>query len=300
MVKEFSGDYFQWLRGFYHVAQTGSVSAAARILDLRQPTISHQIKSLEETYRVTLFDRSSGGMALTPEGLALLDHVVSVFDNVENISDRLTRMMTEIKGRIAIASTHALIMYFLAPHVIKFQKAHPEISFELIGGMLDSIERGVDSGSVDFGVVYLDSVGGNYDIHFLFNSSMSLITEKANRLNIYPGMSIKEIAKLPFIGFPSNSTIKALVDEKFRKNGCQINDIIVSNNFETTKTFVKSGLGVSIIFDYGISKWESDQLFIVSLYEHFGKIPIGVITRKRKYIGPGAKTFLNELISYKY
>jgi DNA-binding transcriptional LysR family regulator len=58
MINEFKGDFFQCLRGFYYVAKVGSVSAAAIGMGRRQPTITHQIRSLEECFGVKLFEYS--------------------------------------------------------------------------------------------------------------------------------------------------------------------------------------------------------------------------------------------------
>ena len=78
MIDEFSGDFLQWLRGFYYVAKTGSVSLAALEMGRNQPAISHQIKSIENEFGVTLFDRSRGRMALTPEGKKLFEKTISL------------------------------------------------------------------------------------------------------------------------------------------------------------------------------------------------------------------------------
>ena len=298
MPEEFSGDYFQWLRGFYHVARTGSVSAAARILNLSQPTVSHQIKSLEENYGVTLFARSKGGMTLTPEGRDMLDHVIVVFDSVKEIADRFCRNTSVVSGKITIVSTHSLIMYYLAPYVTAFKKKYPEVSFELVGGMLDTIEKAVDSGAADFGVSYLNALKGNYQVHKLFSTSLSLIAGKANLFNLQPEISIPEIGALPFVGYPPNSTIKDLVYRRFRQEGCDISSIITLNNLECLKRFVKLDLGVSIIYDYALTEHDRTRLQVINLTGILGEIPIGVVTRKRKYLGPGVKKFLSVLTSH--
>jgi LysR family transcriptional regulator, cyn operon transcriptional activator len=67
MIDQIGGDTLQWLRGFYFVAKTGSVTQAAFEMGRKQRAISHQIKCVEEEFGVLLFDRSPGGMGLTPE-----------------------------------------------------------------------------------------------------------------------------------------------------------------------------------------------------------------------------------------
>ena len=82
MIDEMPGDFLQWLRGFYYVAKQGSVTNAAGIMGRQQPTISRQIKCIEKELGVTLFDRSSGKMELTPEGKIVLEKAISIFEDI--------------------------------------------------------------------------------------------------------------------------------------------------------------------------------------------------------------------------
>ena len=292
MINEFGGDYIQWLRGFYQVAKTGSVSAGARALNLRQPTVSHQIKSLEEHYQAQLFDRSQGSMTLTPEGQEVLNHAIDVFESVKTITKRLAQKKTYLEGKITIASSHAIVVYYLAPYVTSFKKMNPLVSFELIGGMLDVIEKEVSSNDADFGIAYIDPEDTRFDLQFLFGSSLSLIASKDNQFNIKEDISIKEISKLPFIGYPPSSTINELVVQRFKQYGCDINYLLVLNHFEPVKTFTRLDFGVSIVPDHTLTDDDREHLQIVSLHRYFGDLTVGIITRKRKYLSNAAKSFL--------
>ena len=98
MIEEIPGDLLQWLRGFYFVAERGGVTQATLVMGREQPTITRQIKCLEKELGVTLFDRSSGKMKLTPEGRNVLEHVITLFEDVKEI--RNTRKYTwSTKGR---------------------------------------------------------------------------------------------------------------------------------------------------------------------------------------------------------
>ena len=57
MIEELNGDFLQWLRGFYYVAQTGSIRRAAQMMNRNPSTISYQLRSLEEELNTVLFDR---------------------------------------------------------------------------------------------------------------------------------------------------------------------------------------------------------------------------------------------------
>ena len=108
---------------FYYVAQTGTVSAAARVLRLRQPTVSHQIKSLEEHYGVILFDRSQGKMVLTPEGQDMLNHAIDVFESVKETSETVEpqEYRTERQDHYH-QHPPALIVHYLASFITQFHQ----------------------------------------------------------------------------------------------------------------------------------------------------------------------------------
>lgn len=296
MIDEFGGDYIQWLRGFYVVARKGNVSKAARILCRRQPTISQQIKNLEEHYNVILFDRSKGRMTLTPEGHQLFKHAINVFESVKEISDKFSPKKVELKDKITITSTHALIVYYLAPYITAFYKKNQKVSFDLIGGMLDVIKDNLNSGIADFGVAFLDEIDTGYNTRHLFNTSLSLIASKENHFDINDDISISEIASLPFVGYPPASTIQSIVQRKFNKEGCKLSNILLLNHFEALKTFVKLDFGVSIIFDYALQEQDKKQLQIIPLHHHFGDISVGIISLYKKYMNHSVKAFLSNLI----
>ena len=69
MIEELNGDFLQWLRGFYYVAQTGSIRRAAQMMNRNPSTISYQLRSLEEELNTVLFDRykkASGSLQVLP------------------------------------------------------------------------------------------------------------------------------------------------------------------------------------------------------------------------------------------
>ena len=73
MIEELNGDFLQWLRGFYYVAQTGSIRRAAQMMNRNPSTISYQLRSLEEELNTVLFDRYKKSLRITPEGKKLFE-----------------------------------------------------------------------------------------------------------------------------------------------------------------------------------------------------------------------------------
>ena len=144
MIDEFGGDFIQWLRGFYYVATTGSVLMAQKGMGRNQPAISHQIKSLEEELRVTLFDRSKGGMVLTYEGKELLEQCISIFEIIKEVRAEIGKEKKDVSGSITIATTNTINMYYLPGYIVPFQRQYNDVHFDIKGGPLGSIMESVD------------------------------------------------------------------------------------------------------------------------------------------------------------
>ena len=102
---------------FYTVAETGSISRAARELYISQPAISKSIGKLEEALGTRLFARSSRGVTLTEEGTLLYGHVKSAFESISRAEDELSRIREFGIGHIRIGVSTTLCKYILLPYL---------------------------------------------------------------------------------------------------------------------------------------------------------------------------------------
>ena len=144
MIEEMGGDFLQWLRGFYYVAKTGSVTLAAHEMGRNQPTISHQIKCLENEFSVTFFDRSGGKMTLTPEGRIFLEKTISLFEIIKEMKSEIAHEKLPHKGEIIIATTHAISCYYLPDFLVNFHRDYPRVKIKIEGGGLEMIRENLE------------------------------------------------------------------------------------------------------------------------------------------------------------
>ena len=292
MIDEMGGDFLQWLRGFYFVAKNKSVTQAGQEMRRNQPTISHQIKCLENEFGVTLFDRSKGKMELTPEGQVFLEKAISVFEVIKDMKSTVSEDPILQKGHIVIATTHAVIHYFLPKYVLMFREQFPQIHFDMEGGGLKILLDQIESASADFGIANLKHIPEALTYHKLFGTTPVLITPKNNPFFRKKVPSLKRIAEAPFILFPRSSTITPLIENTFARHNLELNVVLTLNNFEDVKKYVSMGVGVSILDDYTISKEDRDRLDVYALDRYIKKRQYGLIIRKKKYLAPHVKAFI--------
>ena len=291
MIREFSGDFLQWLRGFYYVATTGSVSLAANEMARNQPAISHQVKSLEEELKVTLFDRSKGRMVLTSEGKELLEHAISIFEIVKEMRAEIGRPNREVSGRISIATTHAINTYYLPGYIIPFQQRHPGAFFKVQGGPLKNIMERVDSAEADFAISSLVETPDSVHYEELFQTRLVLISPRDDIFEIGNSLTIEKLRQLPFLAPPQSSTVYTLIQQLSKQMHFDWNVVQSLNSFALVKRYTQLGMGVSIVDEFAILE-DSDRLKAYPLDEFLPPRSYGVITRKQKYISPQVRSFI--------
>lgn len=125
---------FDWnhARAFLVTAEEGSLSAAARILHLTQPTLSRQVASLEKSLGVTLFERTPRELLLTKSGRELLEHCKSMEDSANLISLSATGLSQSVSGHVLISATTMMATHFLPPALKRLEAVAPNLGVEIV------------------------------------------------------------------------------------------------------------------------------------------------------------------------
>jgi DNA-binding transcriptional LysR family regulator len=131
---------FDWnrARAFLVTAEEGSLAAAARALDMTQPTLGRQVAALELEIGVDLFNRRGRGLELTPNGMKLVEHVRTMGDAANRFSLSATGKSDNIEGNICITTTELLAAFILPPMVQKLRQIEPNIEIEIISNNEES------------------------------------------------------------------------------------------------------------------------------------------------------------------
>lgn len=142
------------LQYFLAVAREQSISGAAESLYLSQPTLSRQLKDLEEELGKQLFIRGNRKITLTEEGMLLRKRAEEILDLVEKTENEITTSDEIITGEVYIGAGETDAVRIIARVAEKVQQDHPQIKFHVFSGdSLDVIER-LNKGLIDFGVLF--------------------------------------------------------------------------------------------------------------------------------------------------
>lgn len=119
-------------RYFLAVAQTGSLSAAARRLSVSQPTVGRQIADLEARLNTRLFDRASHGYHLTAAGETIQHHIANIETSFLEVETLVSGLDLALSGEVSISATEGLGSGWLVEALKSFQMKHRAISFNLL------------------------------------------------------------------------------------------------------------------------------------------------------------------------
>ncbi|MGX7876135.1 transcriptional regulator GcvA [Mesorhizobium sp. ORM6] len=118
------------LRAFEATARHGSLTKAASELNVTHGAVSHQIKALEQSLGVKLFERVGQRVRLTPHGAELLPAVSTAFDGIAAATQRLTRPASS--GALSVSCVPALLLLWMTPRLGSFTAQYPDIQLTLI------------------------------------------------------------------------------------------------------------------------------------------------------------------------
>lgn len=120
------------VRSFLAVSRQGSLSAAARELDVSQPTLSREIQSLEAAIGLNLFRRTTRGLQLTEDGRSLVEAAVRMEEAADLFSRQASGRSAELEGDVRISANEIVGIYLLPSAIAAFREQHPGVHVEIV------------------------------------------------------------------------------------------------------------------------------------------------------------------------
>lgn len=198
------------LRYFLVVCQEKNITRAAEQLHISQPSLSRQLKELEEELGTILFNRGHRQITLTEEGYFLRDRAQEIVDLTDNTVDILTSKEA-ISGTIRIGAGQSQALEGVMKIISDIISAYPNVQIELVDANADTVEARVNNGSLDFGIVMGERPLEKFN-SFLLPEKNRFYAAFNRKL---PLAELKEIRPVDLIGYPLMISSQSLVGGKF-------------------------------------------------------------------------------------
>jgi len=141
------------LRYFKAIAASGSMTAAARVLGVTQPSLTVAMRHMEAALGTSLLDRDRSGVTLTAAGRVLLAHATDILSRVQDAEQEVRALEGDDVGRFVVGCHEPLGAYFLPGFLPDFLARHPRVELSLWNGPSPAVRRAVLAREVHFGLV---------------------------------------------------------------------------------------------------------------------------------------------------
>ncbi len=237
---------------FLKIVETGSVTAAAKLLGYTQPALSQMIASLEKELSIRLLNRSRYGIRLTPEGERLLPDIQSAVMRYEAVRQSADEIRGLESGTVRIGTVSSVSCHWLPGIIRKFWAEHPGIEIVLHQGDYSSIQEWVRTGSVDFGFVNPNAVHGLEVAAIVRSGEFRAIFHPDHELARKKSVTLSELTGEPFILLEEGAYSEPL--EAFRLFGEEPEIRLRAHDDYSILSMVEQGLGFSMLTELVLNK----------------------------------------------
>lgn len=279
------------LRAFCYAAQALSISKAAERMFLSQPSVSLQIRALEQELETTLFERRGPRIELTPEGHILYEIASPLVEGMDRLPDAFAERCGNVEsGELDIAAGESTILYLLPGIMKRFSERYPGVRIRLhnVTGRDGLAELRGDK--ADFAVGSMIDVPRDIRYHPIYSYDTVLITPEDHPLAHKESLELADIGRYGLILPPRHLNTWRMVDLVFQQHNVEYKVTLEAGGWEVIKTYVEQGLGISIVTSICLTG--SERLCARALDRYFPKRTYGVVVRRGKFLSPAARRFL--------
>jgi molybdate transport repressor ModE-like protein len=258
------------LKLFVHIAESGSITAGAKLAHLSLPSASARIHGMEEGLNLALLERGRRGAEPTEAGRALLHHARAIARQLDDMRADLAQFGSGLKRQVRLLCNTSAMTEFLPEALADFLADHPQLSIDLEERLSRDIVRAVTDGAADIGIV-TDAVdsGALQTLPFRDDPLVLVMARKhplAQRIGKRRGMLFADALDQDFIGLAGDSALQQYAAEQASRLGRAMHCKIRLRSFEAVCRMVASGAGVALLPEAAARRSGSaDALRVVAL-----------------------------------
>jgi DNA-binding transcriptional LysR family regulator len=234
------------LKAFVAVVEQGSLTAAARTLNLSQPAVTHQLHELEQRFNVALIERLGKRAYLTQAGEKLIEHARQLLEEDARTQTAMRRFGDGWLGRVRIGTSMTVLTYLLPPILRQLKTDHPQLEINLKAGLTSSTLQMLRSNALDLGLCALPIDDPAFEVVPLFHDELVALVPAA--FGPVPKKATPAfLSRCPLILGNAESALRRTVTEWLARAGPPPKPVMEFDNVEAIRSVVAVGLGASII-----------------------------------------------------
>ena len=247
------------LKIFIKLCDIGSYSQVAEEMNLTQPAVSMQVKSLEEYFETELINKSKGTIHLTDAGKILYRQSREILRRWDKAELEISQLSTKDTGRIKVGASTIPGVYFLPGRLADFRNDYSNIKVDVISGDSQDMIEALTLGKVDLIIIGKKLNSDKYLSEPVEDDQLKFIVGVNHPLAESDKVELSEIIKNDLVIREEGSGTRKVMLDAFRELGYSLKDFKVSYQFGSTEAVisaVEAGLGTSFVSRMAASKAE--------------------------------------------
>lgn len=281
------------LRYFLEAAREGNITKAAGRLHISQPTLSRQLKELEEELGKKLFIRSNYSIKLTDEGMLLRKRAEDILDMVDKTTDEFKSLDDINGGDIHIGCAESDNIKYFSRIMKKIQEKYPRIRCHFYSSGTDAVNERIERGLLDFAIIVQEVDLSKYNyLKIPSSDTWGLLMRKDSPLAEKPFIQPEDLLDRPLI-----CSRQSMTEEMQKWLGEMLDKLNIVATYDllfNASVMVREGLGYALGFDNIIYTGQESPLCFRPLNPAL-KSPMYIIWKKYQVFTPVASVLLEEM-----
>lgn len=291
-----AGVQIQQLSYFVAVARTRHFTRAADLTGVSQPSLSKQIRVLENSLGTPLFVRNRGAIELTSAGEALLPHAQRILIDAESAVRTVQEVATLRRGRVRMGATPSLCEGLLPEALTEFHASHPDIELEVQEAGSRVLTRELADGRLDVALLIMPLQQTDPDIQTtpILRERLVLASPAASQMPAR--MEIRELRELPLVMFREGYDLREVTLRACADAGFEPRLAVEGGEMSAVLRFVQAGLGHAVVPSMVLTT--RPQLRATQLDSPALERVIALAHRSTEALPLAARAFKNKLLEH--
>jgi LysR family transcriptional regulator, hydrogen peroxide-inducible genes activator len=246
----------QQLRYFCAIADTGSFTRAARQTHVSQPSLSQQIRKLEDELGARLIDRLGRNVQLTELGRSFLPRARAVLRDLEAARNDVVEKKTSVSGTLCVGVIPTIAPYFLPPMLATFSRRYPEVRVTVVEEITPLLLERLRAGTMDVAIAAVPLPARTHDFQSfpLRVEKLFAVLPASHALAKRRTVSLAELEDDPFVLLRDGHCFRETAFAACKRARLHPRIIFESGQFSSILSMVGAGLGVSIVPAMAVEK----------------------------------------------
>ena len=241
---------FRQIEVFHAVYTTGSISAAARMLHVSQPSVSKVLQHTQQQMGLALFRLVRGRLVATDEAHALFVEVSAVFEQLGSLQRTVGNLKNLSGGHVRLAVVPSLGLQLAPLAIAQFRKLHPEVTFDVQTLHHNELFAALYERSCDIAIGYDPPTHPRMTRIELGTAQLMLLFQKSSLPEAGERVSLQLLEGRDMVGLTTGGPVGELLNGELRRQGVQVREVVSNQTFYIAAALTRCGAGMAVVDEF--------------------------------------------------